>query len=205
MNIKQLILAAAITFGATTLSQAQSSSLHGSDFWSRTTIEAGYGLNMPFSPKPTMGETADYSTFGSLHLGARYQIDELWSVRGTYEMNKFEHKDNSNLGLTFHKLALEAMYDISAATAMESDFGVHAHAGLGLGIGKSETLDDDKVGTVQLGLMPSYKLSNNFSVFLDATSVLTLSQDYGFDGLPMDGSENSALMLTTRIGVAYSF
>lgn len=205
MNIKRLILAAAITVGATAMSQAQSSDLHGTDFWSRTTIEAGYGLNMPFSPEPSAGEAADYSTFGSLHLGARYQIDGLWSVRGTYEMNKFEHKDNSNYGATFHKVALEAMFDISAATAMESDFGVHAHAGLGIGMFKSETLSDDKVGSVQLGLMPSYKLSENFSVFLDATGVMTISQDYGFDGLPVNGSDNSAMMLTTRIGVAYSF
>lgn len=205
MNIKRFFLAATLTLGLSLAAHAQSSHLHGSDFWSRVSLEAGYGLNTPVSPEPSFGKASDYGNFMSLHAGARYQIDDFWSVRGTYEMNKFEHKDDSDLGLTFHKLALEAVYDISAATGMVSDFKVDAHAGFGLGIGSSNTLNNDKVGSVQLGVMPSYALINNWSLFLDATYILNLSQDYGFDGLPVSGSENTAGIITTRIGVMYSF
>src|SRR5690606_16335468 len=148
MNIKRFLLAATLTLGLSFAAQAQTS-----DFWNRVSLEAGYGLNTPLSPKPTEGKVSDYGSFVSFHAGARYQIDDFWSLRGTYEMNKFEHKDNSDLGLTFHKLALEAVYNISAATGYVSDFKADAHAGLGLGMMTSNTLSDTKVGSVQLGII----------------------------------------------------
>lgn len=205
MKIKRFFLATTLTLGLSFAAHAQSSHLHGTDFWSRVSLEAGYGFNTPLSPKPTGEKPSDYGSFVSFHAGAKYQLDDFWSLRGTYEMNKFEHKDDSDLGLTFHKLALEAVYDISAATGSVSDFRVDAHAGLGLGLGKSNTLSNDKVGSVQLGVMPKYVLTENWSVFLDATYILNLSQDYGFNGKPVNGSENSASIITTRIGVMYSF
>lgn len=166
-------------------------------------LEAGYGFNMPFGPADGI-KTGDFGGFNSFHAGVRYHINDLWGVRGTFAFNKFEHKDNSNFGVKQSRLMLEAMFNVTNAIKGSGEltpFEVFAHGGLGLSQGKSNTLKgEDMMGNFQIGIMPSYNINERISVFLDATYVMSFSQDFGYHGLTID--QTSGSFLSANLGVS---
>ena len=181
------------------------------DYFKQTSLEAGWGYNVPTS---LLGGASgsDYSGVSSFYAGARYEIDALWGVRGTYAFNKFSNDDNQlNLktGLTVHKLMAEATFNISRAIQQQGPqaFEVLTHAGLGLSFGASEqnSGSTDTMGSLQFGLMPTYHINDRLSVHLDATYVANFSQDYGFTGASakLSGDGNTGGYFLANIGLAY--
>lgn len=177
-----------------------------SDFLANTALELGWGYNVPLSPTDGI-KAGDFSGVNSFYLGAHYAIDDLWGVRGSYAYNGFKDKNNSDLGLTFHKFVLESTFNISKAISggsMQTPFEVLSHAGLGISLGKSELKSDsDKMGTVQIGLMPRYNITDKISVHLDANYVVNFSQNYGYHGGPAleNGKDATGGYLTANLGV----
>lgn len=201
-NFKGLLALACVALAATNV-QAQAQT-QGSVF-DNLSVEAQYGLNSALSPNEGI-TTSDYSGFNFFQLGLTYHIDEVWGVRGTFASSNFKHKDNSNLGVKYNKLTLEATYNIFAAVndGMMQPFDVTAHAGFGLASGKSETLgDNDLVGVAQIGIMPKYNFTSQLSVFIDGTFVNQFSQDYGFNGLGIN--QGSGSYFNVGLGVQYKF
>src|SRR5690606_35540867 len=105
---KQIMAAVAAVLGITAV-QAQEGR-----FLDNVSLEASYGYKLALSPKTAI-ETADFSGFNTLQLGATCQINHLWGVRGTYSNATFKHKDNSDLGITYNKLTAEATFIVLEA------------------------------------------------------------------------------------------
>ncbi len=167
-------------------------------------IEAQYGLNSALSPNEGI-TTSDYSGFNFFQLGLTYHIDEVWGVRGTFASSNFKHEDIDASGVKYSRLMLEATYNIlTAANRMIQPFDVTAHAGLGLASGNSEVLNgNDMAGVAQIGIMPKYYFTPQFSVFIDGTFVNQFSQDFGFDGLGV--KQGSGSYFNVGLGVQYKF
>lgn len=178
-----------------------------SDFLANTSFELGWGYNVPLSPTEGV-KAGDFSGVNSLYVGAHYEIDDLWGVRGSYAYNGFKDKDNSDFGLTFHKFMLESTFNVTKAISgspTQTPFEVLSHAGFGASLGKSELKSDsDRMISVQFGLMPRYNITDKISVHLDATYVANFSQDYGYNGGPALKTGKSATggYLTANLGVA---
>ena len=137
--MKKQIIAVFIAVAGITTAQAQQNT-----FLENLSLEAAYGYNMAISPNNV--ETADVSGFNTLQLGANYQINHLWGVRGTYSNTTFKHKDNDNAGVNYNKLTAEATFNILEATSPATmptiqAFELSAHAGLGLNFGKNKFND----------------------------------------------------------------
>ncbi|SFJ27995.1 hypothetical protein [Myroides guanonis] len=201
---KQLILG--ITLLATGLFSVQAQD-NSSEFLANTTFELGWGYNIPMSPTDGI-KAGDFSGVNSLYVGAHYQLDDFWGLRGTYAYNGFKDKDNSDFGLTFHKFMLESTFNISKAisgVSTQTPFEVLSHTGLGISVGKSELKSgSDNIGNVQIGLMPRYNITDKISVHLDATYVINFSQNYGYNGGPAVENGDSATggYFTANLGVA---
>lgn len=201
--MKKTLITLALVAGVFT-SQAQ---INQTSFLDKVKLEAGWGFNMPTAP--TEGISAgDFSGVSSFYVGANYELNDLWGIRGSYAFNKFEHKDNSNYGVTFHKIMADATFNILRAIDDwgQKPFELFGHAGLGLTIGESELVSDtDMMGTFQVGLLPTYHVSDRVSIILDAAYVVNFSQDYGYHGGPakLNGKSATGSYFIANIGVAF--
>lgn len=200
--MKKLVCIAVIALAAVQQSNAQQGS-----FLDNISLEAAYGYNMALSPDNI--ETADVSGFNTVQLGANYQINDVWGVRGTYSNTTFKHKDVDNASINYNKLTAEATFNVlqavnASAYPTSSAFQLVAHAGAGLNFGKSKvTNKTDNMGNLQIGLKPQYNITNRIGVFLDGTYIMNFKQNYGFNGMSIPGeSETTGSYVTGLIGVA---
>lgn len=164
-------------------------------FWSKTSLEAAYGYNLALTPNNV--DRTEVSGLNTLQIGANYEIDDLWSVRGTYANTTFKHSDFSHLGITYNKLTAEAAFNVvealnNSAYPSSNVLKVDAHAGLGLSIGKSKAKNStDAMGNFQVGLKPQYNITNTVGIFIDATYIMNFSQDLGYNGLSLPNKEKT--------------
>lgn len=196
--MKKTILIAAVAILSVAKSSAQQSS-----FLSKVSLEAAYGYNLALSPDNV--DRTDVSGLNTIQVGANYEINELWGVRGTYSNTTFKHKDNSDLGVNYNKLTAEASFQVlQAINPSESKFQLPVHAGFGLNFGKSKATDvSDTMGNFQIGLKPQYNITERIGVFLDGTYIMNFSQNYGYNGLSIPGEDTTTgSYVTGLIGVS---
>ena len=189
--MKKLVMVAVLATAFVSNVQAQEKV----SFLDKVTLEASYGYNQAFSPDNV--DRTDVSGLKTIQLGANYQINDFWGVRGTYSNTQFEHKDFDGQGVTFNKITAEATFTVLKAilkTTNEnaSKFDVIAHAGFGLNFGKSKVTDaSDTMGNFQIGLKPEYKVSNRVGIFVDGTYILNFSQNVGYNGKQIAGNDTT--------------
>lgn len=204
--MKKSIIAFALLAGLFTAQAQEQGKERQASFLDKVKLEAGWGVNVPTGPSDGISRK-DFSGVSSFYVGANYELNDLWGVRGTYAYNKFEDKNDSNFGSTHHKLMAEATYNIirSIQDNGQQPFELFGHAGFGLTIGKSELVSDaDMMGTFQVGLLPTYHVSDRVAIQLDAACVVNFSQDYGFHGGPakLNGKSTTGSYFIANIGVA---
>lgn len=197
---KQIMAAVAAVLGITAVNAQEGS------FFNQVSLEASYGYNLALSPDNV--DRTDFSGFNTLQLGATYQINPLWGVRGTYSNTTFKHKDISDLGITYNKLTAEATFNVLEAISpstmpMQQAFELSAHAGLGLNFGKSKVTDEtDAMANFQIGIRPQYNVTSRVGIFLDGTYIMNFKQNYGFNGMSIPGEdETTGGYVTGLIGV----
>ena len=186
---KQIMAAVAAVLGITAVNAQEGS------FFNQVSLEASYGYNLALSPDNV--DRTDFSGFNTLQLGATYQINPLWGVRGTYSNTTFKHKDLDNVGITYNKLTAEATFNVLEAISpstmpMQQAFELSAHAGLGLNFGKSKVTDEtDTMANFQIGIRPQYNVTNRVGIFLDGTYIMNFKQNYGFNGMAIPGEDET--------------
>ncbi len=176
-------------------------------FIQRVSLEAGGGYNLPVSPSDDGVSLSDYAGFRSFYVGANYELTSLAGLRFTYGNNSFQDTNDSSHGVTIHKFIAEGTFNIlESIQKTPTPFEVMLHGGLGLSFGKAkQSSGSDKIGTFQIGLMPKYRITNNFSVQADASYVVNLKQSFYFDGGAMPTSGDTGHFFMINAGVAYSF
>lgn len=180
------------------------SSFGNERFIDHITIEAGWGLNVPYSPTGDF-RRRDFVGIMSFYGGARYAFDSRWSVRGTYGYNEFK---NEGEGLRMHKVMAEVGLNLietfmnNSMVNTYNNFDVMAHAGVGMSFGRPKQEEGvDKMGTIQAGLMPIYKINDRWSIQFDGALVFDFSRDRSFSGQLISKTMGSYLF--GNIGIAY--
>jgi len=206
MDMKHLdifIFCVFFSFVGTTKSVAQNNT-----FMQRVSIEVAAGYNSPISPIDEIPRS-EYAGFRNIYVGGNYKINELLGIRLTYGNISFKDKNESSNGLTLHKLMAEGTFNVIQSIEMDvNPFEVVAHAGIGVSGGKS-TLNSglDNMGTIQLGLMPIYRISNRINLLFDASYVINIRQNYVYNGKQgnIDDSPLTGEYLTLAIGLGFKF
>lgn len=200
--MRKTILVAAVAVFAFTKSNAQEGT-----FLDKVSVEAGFGFNLALSPDNV--DRTDVSGINTFQIGATYQINGLWGVRGTYANTTFRHKDSDNLGINYNKLTAEATFNVlrainSAKFSTPQDFDLSAHAGFGLNFGKSKANDaTDAMGNFQIGIKPQYNVTERIGIFLDGSYIMNFSQNLGYNGLSIPGEDKTTGSYATGlIGVS---
>lgn len=178
-------------------------------FLNRITLEAGGGNNFPIAPDRGDISTSNFAGLRGFYLAANYDLSSLLGLRFSYGNNSFQDKDDSSMGLTHHKFMAEGTFNIIQSIEMiQNPFEVVAHAGAGISLGKSKlSTGIDKMGTIQIGLMPLFRITNNFTIHGDASYVINIRQNYFYDGRPstIDGSHTGGEYVMLTLGVGYRF
>lgn len=198
---KQIVAVLAIVLGIT-----QANAQEGSNTWNKLSLEASYGFAMPLSPTENI-EAADYNSLVNFQGGVNYQVNNLWGVRATYAYQKFENKDFSNLGVAYHKFMGEATFNVleavnpTSSSVQSNNFEIVAHAGIG---GSFATRNQDnktnKMINAQIGVKPTYAVSNRVNIFADVTYVTNFNQAYEFSGTAIKGGTTGGYV-TANVGL----
>lgn len=176
-------------------------------FVQRLSLEAGAGYNIPISPDNGLSNS-DFAGFRTFYGAVNYELTSLWGLRFSYGNNGFQDKNDSSLGVTHHKFMAEGTFNVIEWIDMQRNpFEVIIHGGAGISLAKSKLLSGiDKMGTLQIGLMPLYRITDNFNIHFDATYVFNLKQNYGYNGkVNLDGSHVTGEYFVMNLGLGLSF
>ncbi len=177
-------------------------------FVERLSFEAGAGYLVPLSEIEGLS-SSDFSGFRNFHVAANYELTDLWGLRFSYANNSFQDKNDSSMGLTLHKFMLEGTLNVIEWIEMQRNpFEVIIHGGAGMSLGKSkQSSGSDKMGTLQIGVMPLYRITDKVSIHLNAEYVANLKQNYGFDGKQFysDGSHGTGEYFVMNFGLGLTF
>lgn len=172
----------------------------------KMTLEAGWGYNLPTAPSEGI-DLSDYAGTTSFYVGANYEFKTVWGVRGTYAYNRFEHKDDDKFGTTHHKIMVEGTLNVIRAIVDkgQTPFELYLHSGLGLSMVNSKLLtkDTDLMASFQIGMLPTYHITEQIGVLLDLAYVINFSQDYGVHGgsAKSNGKSTTGGYLIANVGV----
>jgi len=105
----------------------------------------------------------------------------------------------------------EATFNLlQAIQSQQPPFEIVVHSGVGFSRGEEyRTPDIDKIVNFQIGLMPLYRITKNFSIHLDAIYVFNFKQNQGYDGRyiyeDIRDVTGSYLLLNMGLGVKFDF
>ena len=185
-------------------------------------LETGYGFNIPLTPANGI-ETKDYMFPRHLDLGVRYMFDEYFGVKLYYANDRFQNKKNKSIGNSYHRLSVEAVYNIEKTLdLLDDNFNVFFHAGLGVtyaypdvikrfknggeftfGLTPYNTKDYERIGNIILGIMPQYRYSDDVALTFDISYVINTQQQYGYDGemLYIDRTKVKGNFINLTLGI----
>lgn len=175
-------------------------------------LEAGYGYLMPMGTFE-QGTATDYSDFKSLHIGAHYRIMDDVGVRFSYNYAEFQSEKAVHLGTTYHRLMLDATYDVYGAfTRIESPFKQNnrfeglVHAGVGMSFSQPDidkSVLDQGLGA-QVGIQPKFYLTDNLSIFANVMYNFNTARSYSLEGIALPSSGTTSYV-SGVLGVNYRF
>ena len=161
--------------------------------FNKFSIEVSGGMHIPVTPNDFI-EDSDYSGFQQFQASARYMISPMFGLKAYFGTNKFDAgeigedrhqgKDLHNL---FTRIGIEGVVNLGDLFNMSPRFvaknGILFHAGAGLTFSSPSTIQGvDRMGTVTVGITPQRKLSERFSIFLDASYIINPKQHYSYSG-----------------------
>ncbi|WP_164905201.1 hypothetical protein [Aequorivita ciconiae] len=177
--------------------------------FNRFSLELTTGIDAPLSLRNGKS-TSDYIAFKQFQISGRYMISQTYGIKGFYGYNQFNPSNDSNNGLTFHRVGAEAVVNINRLLNINSagrrQFNVLAHGGMGLSLAKPDTQSNtDNIGNVLMGMTGEIKLSNRFSILGDVTYLANLRQHTYFDGTSLPHNDyKTGSFVNISVGIMYS-
>lgn len=186
--MKRLTVLSILLFGSSFLGQKVQAQNRTLDFFDKIKLEAAWGLSVPIIPTKNTS-VSDFIGLDSFYVGTNYALNETWGVRGTYAYNHFENRQDSDIQLTIHKFMAELTLSLGSLLSENifysdyNDFDIITHAGIGVSLGKRKiNSGNDWMRSIQIGVMPTYRVLKKISVHFDLTYVINTLQNYTFSG-----------------------
>lgn len=173
-------------------------SAQGLKNFNKFSIEVSGGMHIPVTPTDLLDD-GDYSGFQQFQASARYMISPMFGLKAYFGFNKFDageegsgrYYELTDLNNTFTRVGIEGVVNLGDLFNMSPRFveknGILFHAGAGLTFSSPSTIQGkvDRMGTVTVGITPQRKLSERFSLFLDASYIINPKQHYSYSGILM--------------------
>lgn len=192
-------------------------SSQGLNDFNKFSIEVSGGMHIPITPTDLIDD-GDYSGFQQFQASARYMISPMFGIKAHFGTNKFDageegsgrYYEQTDLNNTFTRVGIEGVVNLGDLFNMSPRFvaknGILFHAGAGLTFSSPSTIQGkvDRMGTVIVGITPQRKLSERFSIFLDASYIINPKQHYSYSGILMSDDYASQVggYVNLNIGLA---
>jgi hypothetical protein len=170
-------------------------------------LETGFGATIPLSPKDNISRTK-FTGLSQFNIGGRYMFTKSLGIKGSYQFDGFRSKEMSNVGIDYHTLRLEGVYNVGRLLNLPQrvyeNFGLLTHAGVGYSRGKPVGENfSEQTANLQWGLTPLFKLNNTIALYGDLTYVFNFKQHYAYDGSLLNPTFDSVTgrYITMGIGV----
>lgn len=169
--------------------------------YNKTSVEIGYGFNIPIHPKNDIA-TSDYILPNHIDIGVRYMLDDYFGLKFHYANDRFRNKNDKNIGNGYHRLGIEAVYNFSNKLDLfNNKFNIFFHTGIGLtyafpeaikrfknggeftfGLTPYNTKRFERIGNLIFGITPQFRLSDRTSLIFDLAYVINTEQQYSYSG-----------------------
>lgn len=174
-----------LLLGILLISSAFQTSAQEFNKWS---IDVGAGAHRLIYPIAS-GYITDTPDFWQANLGVRYMVNNKFGLRLDFGYNQFSDNDNSSPFKTnYYRATLQSVVNAGNILNFKSwtkKINLLIHGGFGLSrLNPSEPVkrSRDQMTNFVVGITPQFKLSDNFALFLDVSSIGHFYQDLSFDG-----------------------
>jgi hypothetical protein len=176
----------------------------------KLSLEASAGFSIPTIAYQTRYQS-NFRTLDNKKVAIRYMLNPKMGVRLEYVSDKFYNKPSGSKGCTMRRYGAEFIGNISEYVPKLNfmpKLTFIGHAGLGYSTLLSfQEIDRERIGSITLGVTPTYKISPSFSVFADYTFVLNTYQHHFYTGNVVNEQYNPIVGAHSNLtlGVSYSF
>lgn len=177
--------------------------------YNRYSVDAQFGLNNPIEP---MTSNYDASTLNLFHvgLGVRYAFNTKFGVRlgGGYD-NFRESPGTPDFSSDYYRVSLEGV--ANAGNIMDFQnwtrrIGLLFHMGVGYSVLNGSLIPANHMMHGIIGLTPQVRLSERFSMSVDATVLANVYQNYTYDLRSRNNNRGvDGYLINLSLGVQYNF
>jgi len=185
------------------------------------------GTILPVTPTKN-SKPSDYTGLNHIGIGFYYLLNDNNGIGMNYSYNHFEAKRPLTAYLKYHKLGISSIFNLGEEinlTSSNSHFKLYSHLGVSLAlvyheidlkkmdesvIGWPEKItkygpNHERVGSIDVGISPSYKISDKISLKFDVTLTQNFKTEFGFDGFwdQKNNKSKRSNYLSLSIGLNY--
>lgn len=177
--------------------------------YNRFSVDAQFGLNNPVEP---MTSNYDAATLNLYHigLGFRYAVNTKFGLRlgGGYD-NFREAEGTPDFSSEYYRVSLEGVANLGNIMDFQTwtrRIGLLLHFGPGYSVLNGANIDPNHMMHLSMGLTPQVRLSERFSMYIDASAVANIYQNYTYDlRTPVTERGIDGWLVNTSLGLQYNF
>ncbi len=177
--------------------------------YNRFSVDAQFGLNNPVEP---MAAEYDAATLNLFHvgLGFRYAFNTKFGLRlgGGYDQFQ-ERAGTPEFSTDYYRVSLEGVANLGNIMDFQSwtrRIGLLLHAGPGYSILNGDEMDANHILHGSIGLTPQVRLSERWNLYLDATTIVHIYQEYTYDQTERNLNRGvDGYLVNLSLGLQYNF
>jgi len=180
--------------------------------YNRFSVDAQFGLNNPLEP---MTDNYDAATLNLFHvgLGFRYAFNTKFGIRlgGGYD-NFMQREGTPTFSSEYYRVSLEGVANLGNMMDFQTwtrRVGLLFHLGAGYSVLNGSLIPADHIMHGIVGFTPQVRLSERFSMNVDATVIANIYQDYTYDLRSINTSVTNrgvdGYLVNLSLGLQYNF
>ncbi|MCG2462958.1 hypothetical protein K8352_19525 [Flavobacteriaceae bacterium F89] len=192
--------------------------------YDRISAEVMLGYHVPLSPGNGIHKF-DYAGFKHFDIGGRFMFNQLFGLKGNYVYDRFEDRNNRDMGNTYNRIGVEAVFNFLRVLDVHQyyleKYAILVHGGLGLtlaypdsrkvsanrGLNLFKNDRNERLGSIIFGVTPTMRLNDVLALALDMTMNSGTAQQYGYDGetvFPDYRDKTVGTYMTFSVGLQFS-
>ena len=177
--------------------------------YNRFSVDAQFGLNNPIEPMTT---NYDASTLNLFHvgLGVRYAFNTKFGMRigGGYD-NFRERAGTPDFSSDYYRVSLEGVANVGNMMDFQTwtrRIGLLFHMGVGYSVLNGSLIPANHMMHGIIGLTPQVRLSERFSMSVDASVLANVYQNYTYDLRTLNNNRGvDGYLINLSLGLQYNF
>jgi OmpA-OmpF porin, OOP family len=180
--------------------------------YNRFSVDAQFGLNNPLEP---MTDNYDAATLNLFHvgLGFRYALNTKFGLRLGGGFDDFMEREGTPVfSSQYYRVSLEGVANLGNIMDFQTwtrRVGLLFHMGAGYSVLNGSLIPANHMMHGIIGLTPQVRLSERFSMNLDASVIANIYQNYTYDLRSLNTSVNSrgvdGYLVNLSLGLQYNF